>query len=615
MDELETANPSREARPDAPPEPRPAASPITVQAQRAGLISLDTGGAVTLAVCAFVLGGIAGGVILPFLTADRPDMAREEAERESDEAMGQLRASLAPLPIWASPATGSVPVSTGLSLGQLLEELEFRAQQSALASTIQVVRDGGVVTVTLDFEPAPDDSLVPRPANPPPHPKQIKLVLASGPVPGSLVLTEMRADGQQVGTGAQFVDLVAMGGIPPVLEDGHILTRRGVFEIRVDEQGRQTAFLDGRAFYPGPDAAAPVSQPATPDAPDAAAANPDTPVSSEEDQPKAPPPQAGTATPVASSNPDLTRLMVVSQDPEAGLFRERLVLVAAPAQPAPCTAKAVIFNSVANTVHALPEPLEAETVEVETGRGVLILRGFCPRDAASPTAAAPSAGATQAATAPARSPATRRYRLEAVYTIATGAISWNRVPIPDVPPPGAAAAADAPTTWRVSAGRLASPIQAGAGLVSVNCAPSGVLSVAASGLPAPADGEQGLSVVFRTATGTAAARMRWVPAARTYELASSSRPRELAAVIGVLRAAGPLTVAGGGATQTLTAPGARGVDTVVGGCRAALTPRATPAPATKAPAGDSGPAPRPSPPPPPPAPAPAAAPPPPAPPQ
>lgn len=582
---------------DAPQDP-PAqgrTDAVTVEAQRAGLISLDTGGAVILAVSAFVLGGIAGGVILPFLTADRPDMAQEEAERDSDEAMGQLRASLAPLPIWASPATGATPVGTGLSLGQLLEELEFRAQNSALASTIDVVRDGGVVTVTLDFQPAPDDSLVPRPANPPPHPKQIKLVLASGPVPGSLVLTEMRADGQAVGTGAQFVDLVAMGGIPPVLEDGHILTRRGVFEIRVDEAGHQTAYLDGRAFYP---AAMPaVLEPKIAMPADPATPGPDTPVSS--------PAEATTA-----AAPRLTRLMVVSQDPEAGLFRERLVLVAAHAVPAPCTARAVVFDSVSNAVRELPEPLEGDTVEVETGRGVLILRGFCPRDSVpSSTTPTSEAGAAPAGQGP--RPSTRRYRLEAVYTIATGEISWNRVPIPDTPPPGAVAGADAPTTWRVSAGRLASPIQAGAGLVSVNCAPSGVLSVAASGLPAPVEGEQGLSVVFRTATGTAAARMRWVPQARSYELSSSSRPRELAAVIGVLKAAGPLTVTGGGASQTLTAPGARGVDAVVADCRAALTPRATPAPAPQAPqapaaqapipaasAAPSRPAPQPPPPPP-----------------
>lgn len=555
---------------DAPQDP-PAAGrtdAVTVEAQRAGLISLDTGGAVILAVSAFVLGGIAGGMILPFLTADRPDMAREEAERDSDEAMGQLRASLAPLPIWASPATGSTPVATGLSLGQLLEELEFRAQQSALASTIAVLRDGGVVTVTLDFEPAPEDSLVPRPANPPPHPKQIKLVLASGPVPGSLVLTEMRADGRPVGTGAQFVDLVAMGGIPPVLEDGHILTRRGVFEIRVDESGRQTAFLDGRAFYPAeaPGELAPgkIAAPTEP-----AATGPDTSPDTAVSLPAAPP-----------AAPRLTRLMVVSQDPEAGLFRERLVLVAATAQPAPCTARAVVFDSVSNAVRELPEPLEGDTVEVETGRGVLILRGFCPRDAASP----PGPAATGDTGAPASQPlSSRGYRLEAVYTIATGQISWNRVPIPDSPPPGAAAAADAPTSWRASAGRLASPIQAGSGLVSVNCAPSGTLSVAASGLPPPAEGEQGLSVVFRTATGTAAARMRWVPQARTYELASTSRPRELAAVIGVLRAAGPLTVSGGGVSQSFTAPGARGIDAVAAGCRTALTPRATPT-AAQAPA-------------------------------
>lgn len=587
--------------PQDPPAPG-RTDAVTVEAQRAGLISLDTGGAVILAVSAFVLGGIAGGVILPFLTADRPDMAREEAERDSDEAMGQLRASLAPLPIWASPATGSTPVATGLSLGQLLEELEFRAQQSALASTIAVVRDGGVVTVTLDFESAPDDSLVPRPSNPPPHPKQIKLVLASGPVPGSLVLTEMRADGRAVGTGAQFVDLVAMGGIPPVLEDGHILTRRGVFEIRVDDSGHQMAVLDGRAFYPA--AAPPAPDPGKIAAP-TDPADPDTPVSSPPD-PAAPTPAptpAPAAVPAAGlpaatppEAPRLSRLMVVSQDPEAGLFRERLVLVAAPARSTPCTARAVVFDSVSNAVRELPEPLEGDTVEVETGRGVLTLRGFCPRDTARP----PATDATSGDAAPARpagpAPATRRYRLEAVYTIATGQISWNRVPIPDTPPPGATAGADVPTTWRASAGRLASPIQAGAGLVSVNCAPSGTLFVAASGLPPPADGEQGLSVVFRTATGTAAARMRWMPQARTYELASTSRPRELAAVIGVLRAAGPLTVSGGNASQTLTAPGARGIDAVVAGCRAALTPRTAPAAAARAPA----PQPAATPPPPPP---------------
>lgn len=574
--------------PDTPdPDPRlppaaPGPGPVTVEAQRAGLISLDTGGAVMLASVSFVLGLIGGGIILPFLTTDHPDMNRQQEELERDAVLGQLRASLAPLGIWAPPAVGSPAVATGLSLGQLIEELDFRGQRAGQASEVSVTRDGGIVKVDLAFEPVPDGAVRVAPQRPAPdapdagHPRLIRLVLAAGPEPGTLVLTETLADGRPLPTGASFVDLVAMGGIAPPLPDGQTLTRLGVFEIRTGPDGGQAAFLDGRRVYPaasgGPGSGSGTGSGPAP--------------SSGPDLDRGLPGSAAAAAPGLAARDAFTpvRLGIASQEPASGPFRAQLVLVAAPAADGPCTARAVILDTTRNAVQELPEPLLDRAVDVRALRDGLVLRGFCaPADRPSARPAGP-AGAAASGGAP---PLPGRVVLEAQYRIATGEVRWSRISEP--PPPAAAPAAAAAVAgpWRSTPGRLASPIQPGGGLVSVSCARDGGLAVAAAGLPAPPAGEQGLTVVFRTAAGTAPARMRWIGTSATYELASAARPREAAAVAGVLRAGGPVTVTGGGRTHVLPAPGAAALDALRARCAAvdgqAAARRPAPAPVAEGP--------------------------------
>jgi hypothetical protein len=538
--------------------------PLNVPAQRAGLITLGTGGAIMLATLAFLLGGVSGGVVLPFLRANAPDSTEKAAEAE--QILSELRVSLAPQEVWAPPKVGADPIPTGISLGQLIEEMETRGRRAGKTSTVDVVRDGATVRIRLGFRDLPDDAagLAPQPQQRAAHPGVLELVLGSGPAPGTIMLQQTLADGEPVGTGAAFVDLVTFGGISPPLADGEFLTRRGVFELKASPDGPMVALVDGSTVYP---ASAPT---------DAAGAStpPTAPVADAD----------GTAPafgPEAAAPPfQPVRLTVTGALPAQGPFRELIVLTGETASTEPCSARAILHDSVLNVVKVLPAPITAGNLIIQPGRGVVGLGGFCDE-----SAPAQQAGPGEPPVEPAR------YRVDAIYNQRSGTVSWNRVLVPKpvpvaVPPAGpqGAAAPAAAGPWRASPGRIASPILPGGVLLSASCSGRGDLSIAAAGLPAPAQGEAGMNVTFRSGGGVATARMRWAEAARSYDLSAASRPRELEAVWSVLRAGGTLTMAGGGASHTLPHPGTAALDRLRRNCQPPDT-----APVPQPPAGEARP--------------------------
>jgi hypothetical protein len=114
----------------------------------------------------------------------------------------------------------------------------------------------------------------------------------------------------------------------------------------------------------------------------------------------------------------------------------------------------------------------------------------------------------------------------------------------------------------------------GGALVSVACRPGGGVTIALSGLPAPADG-QAAGLRFASGGGGAVAQMRWRASAGGYELDGASRPNEARAVLDRLRAGGLLTISGAGGSKSVPAPGSTQINRLVSSCGSA--PVAAPA--------------------------------------
>lgn len=518
-------------------------------------------GVVALAASAAFAAGLAtGGVVLPYLTAERPDPPAAEGEAAAGEPA--LLLSLLPQTVLAAPVEGMAPVSTGLSVEQYVSEIEVRAQQAGHSAARQVERVGERVVLSWRFADLGPGARADFPAQraTAPHPKSLSLTFAAGPAPGTVVLAGARVDGAERRAGARFVDLVEAGGVAPELASGQVLTRRGVFEIRLSE-GRPGAWLDGRLVYPVEDATA-----------ESAA--------------------AGAGRP---SGP-VTRLAIQALIPAGGPFRDKIALAAQRGDGA-CRGEAAIIDVPRDLVRIVGAPLAGPTARVVAGAGgQLELSGFCAAAAGGP--ARPDPGLT------------------AIYDPRAGQIRWRRAAPAAVPAAPAAAVPDSPANavdaatsqdgaWRSQgARRIASPIVPGGVLVSLSCRADGGASLAISGLPGPAGG--GASGIVRI--GGASGTLAWRAPSAGYELDGRARPDLLRAMLQPLRGAGPVNIAAGGQTRQAPAPGAAAIDRVLTACARpaapASTPARAPAPAVKstpakstaAPAPPKAPAGRPAPP-------------------
>jgi hypothetical protein len=525
--------------------------PVSVASRQVHGPTFGAGTMALVGILGLGAGTILGGVIMPFLRSSPPDQNQTQKLKIAQETNRALLFSMYPQTIYAATIEGGVPVSTGMSIEQYLTELEVRASQAGLSTTKIVEQKGENVEISYSFASATTNNTrtFPQSKTKMAHPKTLSLTFASGPLPGTIALQKARVDGRDRGTGASFVDFVSLGAMPPQLGEGQFLTSRGIFEIKLTGSG-VGAFLDGVLVYP---AAAPKPGPAL--------AFPGT---------------KPTETPLTSALP--RRLALQSFQPAIGPLKDRLILVASNSATDTCSAKAIILDSKRGTVLELPEVLNIPAVSVTNAKDALIFNGFCVREpaVASDDLAAKTPEVGTAPTVPVVPKV--EIRLSARYDLNSGALTWQRETIA-VPPPSAISAVGVQTgettPWRAQGNtRLASPLISGGALVSVACRPGGGVTLALSGMPAPADG-QAASMRFSSGGASSLAQMRWRASAGGYELDGASRPNEARAMLERLRAGGALTISGGGSTKIVPAPGSVQIDRLVGACGSA--PAVTPA--------------------------------------
>lgn len=515
--------------------------PVSVASKEVHGPSFGMGTLGLVAVLGLGAGTILGGVIMPFLRSTPPDQSQSDKLEAAQETNRALLFSMYPQTIYAPVTQGGTVVSTGMSVEQYLTELEVRSAQAGLSATKLVERKGELVEISYAFsDKAADNSRTfPKTKVKMAHPKTLVLTFVSGPLPGTIALQKARVDGRDRGAGASFVDFVSLGAMPPQLGEGQFLTARGVFEIKLTGDG-VGAFLDGVLVYPAP-----------PPKPGPALAFPGL-----------PPAQA----PVSAALP--RRLALQSYQPALGALKDRLILVASHNATDVCAAKAIILDSKRGVVLELPEPLQTPAVAVTLSKGALIFNGFCVPKAIEPPPTSPSTDLAVVALPKVE------VRLSARYDLATGALTWQRETVAIAPPAplsatDAGAQTGASTPWRAQGdGRLASPLVSGGALVSVACRPGGGVTIALSGLPAPADG---LAAGIRFASGGSSglAQMRWRASAGGYELDGAGRPNEARTILERLRVGGMVTVSGAGASKIVPAPGQAQIDQLVNRCSSA----------------------------------------------
>jgi hypothetical protein len=518
--------------------------PVSVTSKEVHGPSFGMGTLGLVAALALGAGTILGGVIMPFLRSSPPDQSQSQKLEAAQATSRALLFSMYPQTIYASLRDGGEVVSTGMSVEQYLTEIEVRSSQAGLTATKIVERKGDRVEISYAFSTGDEQSnrTFPRAKTLSDHPRSLVLIFSSGPLPATIALQRSRVDGRDRGAGATFIDLVSLGAAPPELGQGQFLTARGVFEIKLTGTG-VGAFLDNVLVYPAP-----------PPSPGPALNFPGS-------KPKPVPPPSALPR----------RLALQSFQPAVGTLKDRLILVASESADQKCGAKAIILDAKRGTVIELPEPLQTPAVMVGNAKDAIILGGFC---VAQPAAAppVPNAGNGDAITPPPPTDQPKtEVRLSARYDLKTGALSWQRETVTIAPPPpvSALSAVDqtgAATPWRdVGGTRLASPIAPGGGLISVACRPGGGVTIALSGITAPADG-QAAGIRFASGGGSAVAQMRWRASAGGYELDGAGRPNEARAILDRLRAGGALTVSGAGQSKVIPGPGRAQIDRLVSSC-------------------------------------------------
>ncbi|MCU0882086.1 MAG: hypothetical protein MUF14_05395 [Hyphomonadaceae bacterium] len=499
--------------------------PVTLTAQPVLGPTYGLGTLVSVAVLASMIGAVCAGIIVPAAVTAMPDFKAQEESQASIVRDNALLVSLGALTLWAAPGDGAAPVATDTDLNGYLQDIEVRAAQLGLMARRDLERTETSLTVSFGFEERPSATGIEPPASKASkdHPRALQLVFEAGAAPGSLLLTQARADGRVRTPGQIFVDLVSLGGLKPELQPGQVLTRRGVAEIRTGVNGNQALFLDGSAIYP--------------------------------------------ATVAGPGEPPVT-LKLDAALPEGGLFADHLMVVRQGPQAAPCHDRLLVVDVVDLKLQTLDRPLAGPGTNLQAARGAVTFGPFCQPGAQNPATLAAEGAATALQPVVMRADGSQVV-LNARLDLATDRITWapSLIPAPVQPvaattpqggvQPAAAAPTDAVATapWRATGpDRIASPIVPGGILVSVTCSAEGYSAIAVSGLPAPAEGDAG-RVRFASGGTAAAAAMRWLPEARVYELSARTRPAEAAALLARLSASGALTVTTAGVSKATSAPG------------------------------------------------------------
>jgi hypothetical protein len=516
-----------------------ATEPVTLTAQPIHGPTYGLGTLVSVAVLASMVGAVFAGIIVPATVSAMPDFEAQEEAQASIVRDNALLVSLGALTLWAAPGAGAAPVASDTDLNGYLQDIEVRAAQLGLVARRDVARTETALTVSFGFEERPSATGIEPPASKAAkdHPRALQLVFEAGAAPGSLLLSQVRADGRMRTPGQIFVDLVSLGGLKPELQPGQVLTRRGVAEIRTGVNGNQALFLDGSAIYP-----ARVAEPGEP--------------------------------------PVILRLD--ASLPAGGLFADTLIVVQQGPEAAPCNDRMLVVNVVDLKLQTVDRPLAGPGTNLDAGRGAVTFGPFCQPGSMASSESSPESP-EPATLQPILSRADgSQLVLNARLDLATNRITWapSVIPAPEPAMPvataqagtataGATAAAQALSTgpWRSTGpDRIASPIVPGGVLVSVTCSAEGHTAIAVSGLPAPAGGEAA-PVRFSAGGGAAAAAMRWLPDAQVYELSSRTRPAEAAAVLARLSSSGGLTVAAGGVIKATSSAGRANIAGLTGRCK------------------------------------------------
>lgn len=461
----------------------------------------------------FVMGFFIGGITLPYLRFKPPieDLKNQGTNPTHDAAL----TTIGPQTLWASPMEGVEPISTNLSVEQVIDEYKNLGERNGYETSVEYANVGEGFEARFAFTPI-DKERLKRTFAPAPNKdfyKSLVLNFTRGKETGSAILSSMRKDGHETSKGAAFVDLISFGTQMPELAPNQFLTPKGIFEIRSNENG-SIATIDGKQIFPIP------AKPAIDLVKNEKPSN---------DEPNEGAPQILRLLGVQSSQPN---------------FKERFILVSGQTNGAPCTSKAIIIDVAHDKVTIVPNALKSLNMNIGNAPKSFTLSGFCE-------------------TAP-KSKSGENLQTIAAYNFLSGELTINHV-VPTAPPP---AQTQTPVSgaWRqTSPTRIASPYGAGGALASLTCRPSGGVSIGVSGLPAPADGKAA-KIIFDSSTGSATADLAFSAASNTYEINSGQRPLETKQILGVMRANGNLMMTGAGGKKVIIAPGNGQIDAMLKSC-------------------------------------------------
>ncbi len=463
----------------------------------------------------FVIGFFIGGITLPYLRFKPPieDLKNQGTNPTHDAAL----ATIGPQTVWAAPMEGINPISTNLSVEQVIDEYQNLAERNGYETNIEYANVGEGFEARFAFTPINKERLQ-RTFAPAPNKdfnKSLVLNFIRGKETGSAILSSMRKDGHEVSKGTAFVDLISFGTQMPELAPNQFLTPKGIFEIRSNENG-SIATIDGKQVFPIP------SKPAINIGKSEEPSN---------DEPKEGAPQILRLLGVQSSQPN---------------FKERFILVSGQNNSAPCTAKAVIIDVAFDKVTIVPNTLKSLNMAIGNAPKSFTLSGFCE-------------------TAPKGKQEDNLHSV-AAYNFLSGELTISHVAQIAPPPPVQNQTTNIAGVWRqTSPTRIASPYGAGGALASLSCRPSGGVSIGVSGLPAPVDGKA-TKVIFDSSTGSATADLAFSAPSNTYEINSTQRPLETKQILGVLRASGNVMMTGAGGKKIIIAPGTGQIDAMIKNC-------------------------------------------------
>lgn len=467
-----------------------------------------------------VVGFFTGGIILPFLQY-KPKI--EDTQYKGNSNKDVLMISIGPQNVLAAPIEGSQPVATGLTVERIISEFEVKSSQAGYNSNMEVEKGDGKIEIRFSFEEPSktqkDSALLSAPVKD--FPKSVVLTFVASEEPGSIVLSQIREDGKTLSVGTSFVELVKMDGNPPELAQGQYLTRDGIFELKSTEHGL-AAFIDNKQIFPH---------------------------------------SAQNALKMAfnndkSSNVEVKNnesLRIVGIEPNKGVFKDRIIMVAGSVNAAPCSSQAIIVDVPRQKTEVLENMLYEPRLYLANAKKSFVIGGFCDKDNKG------------AAIAP------QNYRVEANYNLQTGEIVYNKKSAQDAIPqlaPQLENVVENKGNWRTtSPTRIASPLNSGPILVSLACNPAGGVSISVSGLPSPSSGED-TRVSFGGVHSSTSAGMKYIASANSYEMIELNRRLETKQVLNVLKSDGSMSISALGIKGSVAAPGTNAVNALVARCGA-----------------------------------------------